>query len=106
MLDEKFKLFYIIKSVNDVSIFQDRLKELEQEDNFVAGEQFLIMSNNQLREVRLNFIFFIYFETVSHSVAQTCLELPMYMLTPTRDSPPISPSQVLRLQPWTTIPGW
>ncbi|KAH0515775.1 DNA polymerase nu [Microtus ochrogaster] len=29
---------------------QARLKELEQEAHFVAGEQFLIMSNNQLRE--------------------------------------------------------
>ncbi|KAM6150285.1 DNA polymerase nu [Erethizon dorsatum] len=28
-----------------------RLKELEQEAHFVAGEQFLIMSNNQLREI-------------------------------------------------------
>ncbi|XP_008566034.1 PREDICTED: DNA polymerase nu-like, partial [Galeopterus variegatus] len=27
------------------------LKELEQEAHFVAGEQFLIMSNNQLREI-------------------------------------------------------
>lgn len=59
--------------MNDVLIFQARLKELEQEAHFVAGEQFLITSNNQLREVRINFFFF---ETVSHSVAQTCLELP------------------------------
>ncbi|XP_038185123.1 DNA polymerase nu isoform X2 [Arvicola amphibius] len=28
-----------------------RLKEMEQEAHFVAGEQFLIMSNNQLREI-------------------------------------------------------
>ncbi|XP_059131688.1 DNA polymerase nu isoform X4 [Peromyscus eremicus] len=28
-----------------------RLKELEQEAHFIAGEQFLIMSNNQLREI-------------------------------------------------------
>ncbi|XP_012879385.1 PREDICTED: DNA polymerase nu isoform X4 [Dipodomys ordii] len=28
-----------------------RLKELEQEAHFVSGEQFLIMSNNQLREI-------------------------------------------------------
>lgn len=32
-----------------------RLKELEQEAHFVAGEQFLITSNSQLREVKLNF---------------------------------------------------
>lgn len=37
---------------------QSRLKELEQEAHFVAGEQFLITSNNQLREVKLNFVFF------------------------------------------------
>ena len=44
---------------DNVSIFQARLKELEQEAHFVAGEQFLIMSNNQLREVRLNFFLFL-----------------------------------------------
>jgi DNA polymerase I-like protein with 3'-5' exonuclease and polymerase domains len=38
-----------------LSHFQARLKELEQEAHFVAGEQFLIMSNNQLREVIVNF---------------------------------------------------
>uniref|UniRef100_A0A4W2EQM1 DNA-directed DNA polymerase family A palm domain-containing protein n=1 Tax=Bos indicus x Bos taurus TaxID=30522 RepID=A0A4W2EQM1_BOBOX len=32
-----------------------RLKELEQEAHFVAGERFLITSNHQLREVKLNF---------------------------------------------------
>ncbi|XP_032109844.1 DNA polymerase nu isoform X1 [Sapajus apella] len=33
------------------SLLGARLKELEQEAHFVAGEQFLIMSNNQLREI-------------------------------------------------------
>lgn len=33
---------------------QSRLKELEQEAHFVAGEQFLITSSDQLREVRLH----------------------------------------------------
>uniref|UniRef100_A0A8C0HYK8 DNA polymerase nu n=1 Tax=Balaenoptera musculus TaxID=9771 RepID=A0A8C0HYK8_BALMU len=33
--------------------------ELEQEAHFVAGEQFLITSSNQLREVKLNFSSFI-----------------------------------------------
>ncbi|XP_077606644.1 DNA polymerase nu [Crocuta crocuta] len=33
------------------ALLGSRLKELEQEAHFVAGEQFLIMSNNQLQEI-------------------------------------------------------
>lgn len=47
---------------------QSRLKELEQEAHFAAGEQFLITSGNQLREVKLNFGSFL--EHTSYSGTQ------------------------------------
>ncbi|KAM5271287.1 DNA polymerase nu [Ctenodactylus gundi] len=51
-----------------------RLKELEQEAHFVAGEQFLIMSNNQLREILFG-------------------KLKLHLLSPRRSLPRTGPQQ-------------
>uniref|UniRef100_A0A8C9PWV7 DNA polymerase nu n=1 Tax=Spermophilus dauricus TaxID=99837 RepID=A0A8C9PWV7_SPEDA len=53
-----------------------RLKELEQEAHFIAGERFLIMSNNQLREILFG-------------------KLKLHLLSPRKSLPKTGPQQHL-----------
>lgn len=90
---------------------QSRLKELEQEAHFVAGEQFLITSNNQLREVKLNFVFFfkdkiclrsrgwrvIYFEFISIILCWSSgkyISSPCFLTSRFIPSKPVNPRKV------------